>query len=157
MLFLDFQKLKRKYRCRHAQLLFRQKEGDHNLFLAPLTVQRTVLFEDGAVVRRHQEQDIQIGAPRKKFPPDGTAIEQHPFQLLPEHAFDVLHVGLQQLLYFVRQSLDHTFSHAHIPHEDIGCGDLSFARKSGRNPAAITRSIRLNGAVVRNPAVVDRT
>ena len=68
MLFLDFQKLKRKYRCRHAQLFFRQKERNHDLFLAPLAVQRTVLFEDGAVVRRHQEKDIQIGPPWENSP-----------------------------------------------------------------------------------------
>jgi hypothetical protein len=43
------------------------------------------------------------------------------------------------------------------PHEDIGREELSSARKSGKNPAAIMRSIRSNGAVVRNPAVVDRT
>ncbi len=113
MLFLDLQKLKWKYRRRHAQLLFRQKEGNHDLFLAPVAMQRTVLFEDSAVVRRHQEEDIQIGPPREKFPPDGTSVEQHAFQLLPKHAFDVLHVGLQQLLCVVRQTLDHTFSRTH--------------------------------------------
>src|SRR5580765_7851310 len=86
VLFLDFQKLEWKDLCRHAQLLFRQKEGDHDLFLAPSTVQRAVLFEDGAVVRRHQKEDIQVGPPWNEFPPNGAAIEQHAFQLLPEDA-----------------------------------------------------------------------
>src|SRR6185503_17553343 len=157
MLFLDFQKLKRKYRRRQVQFLFCQKEGNDNLFFAPSTMQCTVLFEDGTIVRRHQEEDIQVGPPREKFSPDGTPIEQHAFQLVPELAFDLLHIGLQQLLYLARQSFDQTFSHARGPYEDIGCCDLSSVQTSGNNPAAIMRSIPLNGGIVRNPAVVDRT
>ena len=79
------------------------------------------------------------------------------FQLVPELAFDLLHIGLQQLLYLARQSFDQTFSHARGPYEDIGCCDLSSVQTSGNNPAAIIRSIPLNGGIVRNPAVVDRT
>jgi hypothetical protein len=157
MLFLDLQKLQWEDRCRQTQLLFRDKEGDHDLFLAPSAVQRTVLFEDGTVVGRDQEKDVQVGATLEKFPPNSTAVEQHTLQLLPEHTFNLLHVGLQQFLCVVRQSLDQTFGRAHIPHDDIRWGDFSCARISGRNPAAITRSIRLNGGIVRKPAVVDRT
>src|ERR1043165_877799 len=114
MLLLDLLKLKRKYRCRQVQFLFCQKEGNDNLFFAPSAMECTVLFEDGTVVRRHQEEDIQVGPPWEKFSPDGTAIEQHPFQLFLEPVFDLLDIGLQQFLYIARQSFNQTFSHA--PH-----------------------------------------
>src|SRR5688572_25982467 len=90
MMLLDFQILEWKDRCRRAQLLFREKEGCHDLIFTPFTVQCAVPFENGAVVRRHQEKDIQIGPSRNKFPTYGAAVEQHAFQLLPEHAFDLL-------------------------------------------------------------------
>src|SRR5262249_46708741 len=110
MLFLDFKKLKWKDHCRHAQLRFRKKQRNHDLLLAPSTVQRTILFEDGAVVRRHQEEDIQVGPSRNKFSSNGTAVKQHTFQLLPEHGYNLLHICSQQLLCVVRQSLDHALS-----------------------------------------------
>src|SRR5215813_6737720 len=72
---------------------------------------RTILLEDGAVVRRHQKQNIQIGPSWKKFPPNRASIQQHTFQLLGEPVPEFTHVDLQQLLYLIGQPFNQTFSH----------------------------------------------
>ena len=113
VVLLNLDELERKERRRRPDLLVGEKERSDDPFLAPTLMDGFIALQCRRIIAGDQEQKIEIRAARQIFSPDGASIDQEPFELVGESAFDVRGVDLQEFLCLFRQSFNDSFSRSH--------------------------------------------
>src|SRR5688572_3973433 len=94
VVLLYLEKLKWKERRKQLGVVVGEKERRDDALLAPTLVDRCVAFQERGIIGVDDQHHIEIRTTGEKFSPDGTAIDQQPFELIVQRRFDILCIGL---------------------------------------------------------------